>query len=1146
MGSIVAWGNNSYNQVVPPEGYDFIAVDAGHLHSLALRNNGSIVGWGNSSWGEAEPPADSNFVAIAAGWDHSLGLRRDGSIVGWGRNHWGQITPPDGNDFVAIAGGGYHSLALRKNGKVVGWGGNEYGQGGPPPGDSNDFVSIAAGWSHSLALKKNGSIVAWGSNQDWSGNWWGQAIPPDGNDYIAIDAGCFHSLALKKDGSIVGWGCNLDGRAGPPPGDGNDFIAIIAGQTHNLALKKDGSIVGWGTNVDWLGEWVGQATPPDGNDFVAIAAGGYHSLAIKKAITLNETHSTESRLVEMLVYKQASSDDITVTGDVNGTVVLNDFEIVTIQTGPFTGEGFSTGNFESTLEGAVYTGEWKGVVFLKPQERRIYLKGSAVGEILATVEGYLTESVPDSNIYDQYEATWKIGCSGDTTMSATIHLNGTLTYHSTSEFPDTELYVLQSSIEGSLSGHYAGSLIAVINHIRIDDVNKPHSGEGFSIISFTTNSGQGQGWTCDKVSSPGIVKMNGLFDSPLFGIVLGTLDERTIPRTLFATIERIDLGLPPMADLEVKIWGPTRVSPGQTINYIIEYRNDGLSNAYDTVVVVQIPSEAEYISSTSGGIYRWETHEAVWKLGTIQPRQKGYLSVNVYFPWGIPNNTSKWVLASYETSSVEKDHFLNPGKVLFDLIDYLLYEPLEKINQKTLTPQEFAIELSLNERFNDLYEYSAESGFSYCGSTRTTFNTGSIIIEAMMVNLSGEVTFLTKIDETSFLKAYTETGISYFDREGGMSFDLATYSLDSWGTWAIPGSLTFAQCMRNCIIEKAREWVITNNIKYVSIILAWPDCRDCKNNPGDLEACARCTSGLANLPGVGEYFDVRKCNSDCKGGLNSHICTGPKKFCRKDWWTERLHIEVVRIIKCDTATGIYEPLYEELICRSRPWRQICKDGECVDEEDLCGIESFCNTHHSEVSTARDPSVKYGPEGRVSPGQQLNYMVEYENEGEGIAFGVYFTDRLDEDLNDATLKIEPVFDVNTNSQIAPPGIYNPATRTITWYVGEVGPGQGGYTALSANVKSDAPPSTDIINFATVYFPSVPEETRTNGVVSIVIPFGDIDRDGDVDLADYAILANQWLQPPGVPSADIAPTGGDGIVDFWDLSMLADHWLEGSTL
>jgi len=55
-------------------------------------------------------------------------------------------------------------------------------------------------------------------------------------------------------------------------------------------------------------------------------------------------------------------------------------------------------------------------------------------------------------------------------------------------------------------------------------------------------------------------------------------------------------------------------------------------------------------------------------------------------------------------------------------------------------------------------------------------------------------------------------------------------------------------------------------------------------------------------------------------------------------------------------------------------------------------------------------------------------------------------------------------------------------------------------------------------------------------------GDLDSDGDVNLIDFSILANQWMQVPGQPPADIAPCGGDCIVDFLDLKVLCDHWLE----
>jgi hypothetical protein len=54
--------------------------------------------------------------------------------------------------------------------------------------------------------------------------------------------------------------------------------------------------------------------------------------------------------------------------------------------------------------------------------------------------------------------------------------------------------------------------------------------------------------------------------------------------------------------------------------------------------------------------------------------------------------------------------------------------------------------------------------------------------------------------------------------------------------------------------------------------------------------------------------------------------------------------------------------------------------------------------------------------------------------------------------------------------------------------------------------------------------------------------DLDEDGIVNLVDFAVFAGQWLQAPGLPSADIAPMlAGDGIVDFNDLFLMDMEWL-----
>ena len=54
-------------------------------------------------------------------------------------------------------------------------------------------------------------------------------------------------------------------------------------------------------------------------------------------------------------------------------------------------------------------------------------------------------------------------------------------------------------------------------------------------------------------------------------------------------------------------------------------------------------------------------------------------------------------------------------------------------------------------------------------------------------------------------------------------------------------------------------------------------------------------------------------------------------------------------------------------------------------------------------------------------------------------------------------------------------------------------------------------------------------------------GDLNDDCKVDFMDLKVLPEQWLQPPGLPSADIWPSGGDDMVNFEDFSVMAESWL-----
>lgn len=163
----------------------------------------------------------------------------------------------------------------------------------------------------------------------------------------------------------------------------------------------------------------------------------------------------------------------------------------------------------------------------------------------------------------------------------------------------------------------------------------------------------------------------------------------------------------------------------------------------------------------------------------------------------------------------------------------------------------------------------------------------------------------------------------------------------------------------------------------------------------------------------------------------------------------------------------------------------------------------------DIETARDPNAKHVDREFAQPGELMNFTIEFENEGEGIAYGVYITDTLEEDIDTTSLILQ-------SGEVA---VYDPATRTITWYIGEVGPGGKGERHFSARVRPEAVCGDEVTNYATVYFPSVPETTPTNGVaVRVVHPSCDGDQDGLYDFEDSC--------PAVFNLADVDSDGKDG--------------------
>lgn len=885
----------------------------------------------------------------------------------------------------------------------------------------------------------------------------------------------------------------------------------------------------WGAWLLWSGEVTGfNKISQDyySKCYVWSVRGGGTPPCIEKSFT-------ESTLTETLVSKKAVLNDVKVTGDFESSLNFTNFEMVSISTGSFAGKGFSKGEFQTTLEGVSYTGNWKGILFFKPQEKKIYLKGAVSGEISGLVEGYLTESEPGSGTYDRYQATWKIGRLGNASTSAIIKLDGTLIYESSSEFTNTKLYVLQTNLEGTISGDYAGFLNTVLTHLRVIDKINPYYGEGFSIISYTSDSGSGESWTYNKFMEPGRVAMKGIFTSPLLGIVSASLDETVSPRTLSITIQRVDLGLPPAPDLKVKVWGPQRVSPGQTIDYIIEYKNDGLLSAPDVAVIMNLSPFAEYISGSEGALYS-ETNEIAWDLGNLPAKTMGYLTAQAKVIWGLPLGTTLNNYAYIESFAwhSQKIGTLRNGVSLprYEYQGTICYaENCTSISMSAEEFKDFECPLFSVCDIRQMPQYKSWNSASskYDSSWSPILNTGDLlpIADALHAALASPVFGdgegnPVPTDFNGLKQDYQSQDYAIEYSGGGPSGDgalklgretIISSEDKDFTKYRVSPVLFDPDILLPLYKEKGVKKVVLYQSEYDDLLeyngtvsydmqSGWDIEIEGVKSPQFIDKI------LAKLLGAKKAIDLFNINTGKQvERLQLNMTKDPEgKYCKDKVSIKLLGKEapIEFFLQGNPKTGELFKQNDfanlegiEVEVRDRSQYKIPHTGWqewILNREDIFTnkiepktTEEFFGTSPQEINVARDPNeLSVSPEGNVRPGDKLIYTINYENEGEGIAYGVYFTDTLEEDLEPSSLKIGPVIDALTGQNIGKPGIYNPQTRTITWFVGEVGSRQGGSAEFSVNVKSDIPDGREIINFATVYFPSVPEATRTNGTVNKV--------------------------------------------------------------
>ncbi|MBR3780748.1 MAG: hypothetical protein IKK63_06065 [Clostridia bacterium] len=239
-GSVVAIGNDEYNQYDVSGWTDIVAVSAGMYHIVGLKSDGTVVAIGDNEYGQCDISDWTDIVSVSAGNYHTVGLKSNGSVVAVGRNNNRQCFVGHWKDITAVSAGGFYTTGIKSDGTVITVGKNYYGK--YDMDNWSDITAVSVGSAHTVALKSDGTVVASGYNG------WGECDVNDWTDIVAVSAGNYHTVGLKSDGTALWVGYDNLYLERWTVDDWSDVVSVSTGSYHTVGLKSDGTVVAVGLN----------------------------------------------------------------------------------------------------------------------------------------------------------------------------------------------------------------------------------------------------------------------------------------------------------------------------------------------------------------------------------------------------------------------------------------------------------------------------------------------------------------------------------------------------------------------------------------------------------------------------------------------------------------------------------------------------------------------------------------------------------------------------------------------------------------------------------------------------------------------------------------------------------------------------------
>jgi uncharacterized repeat protein (TIGR01451 family) len=530
--------------------------------------------------------------------------------------------------------------------------------------------------------------------------------------------------------------------------------------------------------------------------------------------------------------------------------------------------------------------------------------------------------------------------------------------------------------------------------------------------------------------------------------------------------------------------GLATAKPGDTLTYTINYENYGSAPANDTTIVDTLPPRVSFVSATNGGTYNPATHTVTWNVGTVAQGTGGQVAVTVQldpvFPAGTTTLENKVAISTTSPGEVDtSDNTATDTTDVFAAVELAISkaaapEPVDAGGALTYTidwtvaGNAYAPDVKIVDTLPDLVSFVSASDG---GVYDPVAHTVTWNLGQVTPVKTGSYTIQVQVDSPLYNGTTLENTVEIADSIGDSASASITSTVRSDHELAITKVAAPEPVDAGAELTYTIGWEVTGNEPASDAVIV-------DTLPAEVT--------FVSASGGGVYDPV------------AHTVT----------WNLG-EILTPQSGSLEVVVTVNSPQYNGTLLTNSV---LFADSDPGTEAAQASVVSTVRSDHTlyiAKSDSPDP---------VDKGAELTYTIEWRVSGNEPADDIVVSDPLP-------------FGVRFVSA-SDGGVYDPATNTVTWEVGDKVPGDHGTLTLVVRVNRDFPNGIAIENLVQIAdFKPGKEKEATATTQVVQTPEGSI---GDTVWYD---TNGNGIQEPGEPGIggvglilyDAGPDGSCGTAD-----------------